>query len=76
MTGNGIFVWNNEKAEEALTATRAAMDEEGATTSLAADVPTDHVWWDGDSCAWIIEPALDTFDAWWPVIHRPIKEEA
>lgn len=76
MTGNGIFVWNNEKAEEALAATRAAMDEEGVTTSLAADVPTDHAWWDGDSCAWIIEPALDTFDAWWPVIHRPIKEEA
>ena len=73
MTGNGIFVWNNEKAEEALTATRAAMDEEGATTSLAADVPTDHVWWDGDNSQWSNEPALKVFDAWHPIIHRPRK---
>ena len=69
MTGNGIYRWSTEMAEATLAATRAAMKEDGVTISLAADVPTDHAWWDGDG--WINLPALDTIDAWWPVIHRP-----
>ena len=64
------YQWTDEKAAAAERATRTAMDGEGVTISLAADVPHDHQWWDGDRSQWIDEPALAVFDAWWPVIHR------
>lgn len=70
------YEWSPEKDEATLALARAAMKEDGVTVSLAADVPADHEWWDGDNSVWIDKPALKVFDAWWPIIHRPIKATA
>ena len=65
------YTWTDEKAAACERATRTAMDQPDATISLAADVPDDHQWWDGDNSQWSDEPALKVFDAWHPIIHRP-----
>lgn len=65
------YQWTDQKSAEAERATRTAMDQPGVTISLAADVPTDHEWWDGDRIQWSAEPALAVFDPWHPIFHRP-----
>ena len=61
----------DEKAAAPERATRTVLDQPAVASSLVADVPPDHQWWDGDRSQWIDEHPDRSVDAWWPVIHRP-----